>query len=184
MAFWVSPAVVEAGSCTDVHWETANVQAVFYDGQGVPGVGSERVCPCVPETHTLDVLLPDGNHDIRSLTVQVVGTCSTPTPDATGPPPPAPEEPVGGVTLGCRNQVTLSWGAVSDPSDVRGYHVELALGEAAAWQSAGTWGPLNVRQLNVPVSCGSSYRWRVRAEDGLGNLGAWSEWAGFVVGTE
>jgi len=184
VAFWVSPAVVEAGSCTDVHWETANVQAVFYDGQGVPGVGSERVCPCVPETHTLDVLLPDGNHDIHSLTVQVVGTCSTPTPDVTGPPPPAPEEPVGGVTLGCRNQVTLSWGAVGDPSGVSGYHVELALGEAAVWQSAGTWGPLSVRQLNVPVSCGSSYRWRVRAEDGLGNLGAWSEWAEFVIGTE
>lgn len=184
VAFWVSPAVVEAGSCADVRWETANVQAVFYDGQGVPGVGSERVCPCAPETHTLDVLLPDGSHDIRSLTVQVVGSCPTPTPDVTGPPPPAPEEPVGGVTLGCRSQVTLSWGAVSDPSDVSGYHVELALGEAGAWQSAGTWGPMGARQLSVPVSCGSSYGWRVRAEDGLGNLGAWSEWAGFVIGTE
>jgi hypothetical protein len=75
ISFWADPNPVQAGFCTTVHWETANVQAVFFDGRGVAGVDTHKTCPCNPENHTLDVLLRDDTHDIRTLTVNVTGSC-------------------------------------------------------------------------------------------------------------
>jgi len=38
-------------------------------------VDTHQTCPCSPEGHTLDVLLRDGTHDIRTLTINVTGSC-------------------------------------------------------------------------------------------------------------
>ena len=35
--------------------------------------------------------------------------------------------------------------------------------------------------LAASLSCGWDYRWRVQAEDGSGNVGAWSAWSVFRV---
>jgi hypothetical protein len=75
ISFWADPNPVPAGFCTTVHWETANVQAVFFDGRGVVGVDTHKTCPCNPENHTLDVLLRNDTHDIRTLTINVTGSC-------------------------------------------------------------------------------------------------------------
>nr|HID13623.1 sigma-70 family RNA polymerase sigma factor [Anaerolineae bacterium] len=60
IAFWADATTVQAGTCTTVRWETEHVQAVFFNGQGVPGLGFHQTCPCVTESHILDVLLRDG----------------------------------------------------------------------------------------------------------------------------
>ena len=105
---------------------------------------------------------------------------STPTATATTvdnqpPPIPSPQQPANGANLSCRSSVTLSWGAVSDPSGIAGYYVKLEREVSAGnWQSAGGWGPLSQPQVDVPIDCGIRYRWMVRAEDGAGNISNWS----------
>lgn len=65
---------------------------------------------------------------------------------------------------------TVSWGAV-DPSGVASYEVQAATdgGSFAAWTS----GPAT--SASWTGQAGHRYRFRVRATDTLGNLGAWAE---------
>jgi RNA polymerase sigma-70 factor (ECF subfamily) len=187
--FRADATTVTAGTCTTVHWKTANVQAVYFDGNGVAGSGSHQTCPCQDETHTLDVTLLDGSHDVRQITIHITGTCVTPTPDTQGPPAPTSLTPSEDTVLSCRTSATLSWNAASDPSGVSGYYVRLERRVSTAttkptWQSVDQWGPVSETQLVVPVSCGLGYRWSVRARDGAGNLGPWSAWEQFGIGID
>lgn len=183
--FTADANIVPAGTCTTLRWTTAHVQAVFFDGIGVPGEGSHQTCPCTTETHTLDVTLRDGSHDVREITIRVTGSCVSPTPDTQGPPAPTSLTPSDDVVLSCRSTATLSWNATKDPSGVAGYYVRLERQvNAKTWELVDTWGPLNGTKANVPVSCGLGYRWIVRARDGAGNLGPWSSWAPFGIGID
>ncbi len=183
--FTADATTVPAGTCTTVHWKTAHVQAVYFDGNGVPGEGSHQTCPCTDETHTLDVTLPDGSHDVREITISVTGSCVSPTPDTQEPLPPTSLTPSGDTLFKCQGSVTLSWNAVKDPSGVAGYYVQLERQvNAKTWDPVNSWGPLNKTQTTVPVSCGLGYRWAVRARDGAGNLGPWSSWATFGIGID
>jgi RNA polymerase sigma-70 factor (ECF subfamily) len=182
--FTADATTIPAGSCTTIRWQTAHVQAVFFDGQGVAGTGSHQTCPCEDETHTLDVILPDGSHDVRQITIRVTGSCISPTPDIQGPPAPTSLTPSGDTVFSCRTVVTLSWNAVKDPSGVTGYYVQLEKRVRETWEAVDTWGPINGTQTNVPVSCGLGYRWTVRARDGAGNPGPWSSWATFGIGVD
>jgi RNA polymerase sigma-70 factor (ECF subfamily) len=183
--FWADATTIPAGTCTTIRWKTEHVQAVFFDGDGVPGTGSYQTCPCEDETHTLDVTLLDDSHDVRQITIHVTGSCVSPTPDNQGPPAPTSLTPSDGVVLSCRGTATLSWNAVKDPSGVAGYYVQLERRVSrVAWEPVDTWGPINGTQTNVPVSCGLGYRWSVRAEDGAGNPGPWSAWATFGIGVD
>lgn len=184
IVFGANPSSIPAGACVTLYWETANVQAVFFDGQGVPGIGSHQACLCASRSYSLDVLLPDGSHDVRTVEIQVSGVCITPTPDTQGPPAPRPLAPIAGVVLSCRATVTLSWSAVSDPSGIAGYTVRLEERSGRTWTAVGEWGPLSATQADVPVACGLGYRWAVRAQDGAGNVGPWSIWAPFSVGID
>ncbi|MFL7792814.1 MAG: sigma-70 family RNA polymerase sigma factor, partial [Anaerolineae bacterium] len=182
--FWADATTLPAGTCTTIHWNTEHVQAVFFNGVGVPGTGSHQTCPCEDETHTLDVTLVDGSHEVRQIDIQVSGSCITPTPDIYGPSAPTSLSP-SDVVLTCRATVTLSWSAAKDPSGVAGYYVRLERQVSrGTWELAGTWGPLNGTQTSVPVSCGLGYRWAVCARDGAGNLGPWSSWATFGIGID
>lgn len=184
---WVDAATVPAGNCTTIHWETEHVQAVFFDGQGVAGTGARQACPCVDESHTLEVILPDGSRVVRQVTIQVTGTCVTPTPSPTpdqqGPPAPAPSSPTGGASLTClTTPTTLSWSPVSDPAGVAGYTVRLEQRlPDQPWEPVGQWKVTQGTELDVDTACGISYRWAVRAQDGLGNPGPWSAWAAFSI---
>jgi hypothetical protein len=161
------------------------VQTVYFDGNGVAGTGSHQTCPCTDETHVLDVILPDGSHDVREITIYVTGSCVSPTPDIQGPPAPTSLTPSDDTLFKCQGSVTLSWSAVKDPSGVAGYYVQLERKvNEKVWEPMNTWGLLNGTQTDVPVSCGLGYRWSVRARDGAGNLGPWSSWATFGIGID
>ncbi|HQE92330.1 MAG TPA: sigma-70 family RNA polymerase sigma factor [Anaerolineae bacterium] len=194
IAFWADTTTVQAGNCTTLHWETANIQAVFFNGVGTPGIGTHQTCPCASEMHTLDVLLRDGSHDIRTVAIQVNGTCVTPTftpsptftptPDTQGPVAPFPVAPIDNVTLSCRSTMTLTWNAASDLSGIAGYTVRLEEQQARVWKAVGEWGLIKETQFSVPVSCGRRYRWAVQAQDDAGNWSLWSTWAQFGVGID
>jgi RNA polymerase sigma-70 factor (ECF subfamily) len=185
ISFQADALVIPAGSCTTVRWQTSNVQAVHFNGNGVSGTGTHQTCPCKDEIHTLDVTLLDGSHDVRKIAIQVTGSCISPTPDVQSPPAPRVLSPIDDVVYSCRSLTTLSWNATYDPSGIAGYYVRLERRTGTnTWQSEGLWGPLNNTQINVPVDCGYGYRWAVRAEDNVGNMGFWSSWALFGIGID
>jgi len=193
ISFWVDNATLQAGSCTTVHWETANVKAVYFDGQGVVGTGTYQTCPCSSETHTLDVLLLNNEHDIRTVDIAVTGSCVTPspTPDTVPPPAPALQSPEDGWEGDCAiDQVDLTWRAVSDPSGVTAYKVGVEYDNAGYWVLYGTLGSTTTSAALQPVPPDTSFcprasyrhfRWRVRAIDGAGNQGNWSDWFYFSL---
>ncbi len=186
--FWSDAEVVNAGACTTVHWRVANIREVFFDGRGVTGQGAHETCPCREESHTLVVTLQDGSQTSRSLTIRVNGTCITPTPtdppsDTTPPQVPVPVVPADGSVVDCpaSGRQTLAWMPVNDPSGVV-YYVKLEQElKADQWSSVGGWGPVSNKQVEVDVGCGGIYRWRVRAQDGAGNVSAWSAFSAFSV---
>ncbi|MER3545975.1 MAG: hypothetical protein C4311_15630 [Chloroflexota bacterium] len=95
--FAADPLQIRAGEYTTVRWETANVRAVYLDGEGVPGVGTRRVQLYETHTFTLRVVTPSGE-ETRQVTVTVLPPDTptwTPTwtpipPTATWTPPPCP----------------------------------------------------------------------------------------------
>ncbi|HEY73562.1 MAG: hypothetical protein B6I35_09045 [Anaerolineaceae bacterium 4572_32.2] len=144
--FWADSTSLKAGDCTTIHWETANVQAVYFDGRGVAGTDTYQICPCSSETHTLDVLLPDGEHDIRALDIEVTGYCVTPTPTT---PPDAAGLTISGVAAsddvilwptGCApDEITIS-ASISGSADVSAVKLTYRVvdndgGREGEWQS-------------------------------------------------
>jgi hypothetical protein len=47
--------------------------------------------------------------------------------------------------------------------------------------SGSVFGGITDKQRSIPVECGWTYRWRVRAVDGVGNVGSWSAWSSFII---
>jgi hypothetical protein len=76
--FWADSNSIDAGQCTALRWDVRNVQAVFLDGEGVPGVSARDVCPQQTTTYTLVVTKMDGGQDSRQVTIDV----------RNAPPPP------------------------------------------------------------------------------------------------
>jgi len=106
-----------------------------------------------------------------------------PTPKDTTPPPvPSPAVPADGLELSCRTSQTLAWLPVTDLSGIAGYYVKLELKITQdQWQSAGEYGPITGKQVDVNVQCGGIYRWMVRAKDGAGNISDWSAPSHFSI---
>jgi len=110
--------------------------------------------------------------------------------DVTGPPAPELVEPEDGAVVPCPADptiVTLRWNRVEDPSGIVGYFVQL---EAVAAETLAVptptpayTGPVSGTALASSLDCGWDYRWRVRAEDGVENAGAWSGWREFRLAT-
>ena len=108
----------------------------------------------------------------------------TATPDIVGPPTPQLIAPSQGAEWSCPPGaaslwVQLQWANVSDPSGIQNYEVRLE-----AIEREPTVYPLQLSSgsfLNVFLPCGEVYRWWVRAVDGAGNVGAWSEERVFYV---
>lgn len=188
--FWADATTVQAGSCTTIHWQTENVQAVYFNGQGVVGVGSHQTCPCTSETHTLDVVLRDGSHDVRNLTINVSGSCVTPQPPQDKTPPPAPTplkpgstDPAHPQDLGSCSPVVLRWQPVTDQggSGLQGYTIVLQRNNNGQWQSIGPAHIIYEPNIDVTqwLGAGWDYRWNVSARDNAGNYSAPSAWRYF-----
>lgn len=85
--FWLDSAVVSAGSCTTLHWDVQNVNALFLDNMGVQGQESRQLCPMQTQSYTLRAVY-NGEEIIRQLTLEVIPSTATPTqsPSVTNPP--------------------------------------------------------------------------------------------------
>jgi hypothetical protein len=86
--FGAAPQYIDAGSCTTLVWNVQGVNAIYLDGQGVVGQGSQQVCPCSDTTYTLRVVHADNSETTHGVTVYVSGTCEQPTEevlDTSGP---------------------------------------------------------------------------------------------------
>jgi hypothetical protein len=108
--------------------------------------------------------------------------------DTTGPPPPNPLEPKQEAEIACADDPTnvlLRWDEPEDPSGIAGYFVQM---EVIIYETPSEptptpvdLGPIATTSVEIPVDCGWDYQWRVRAVDGAGNVGDWSEWFYFYL---
>ncbi len=85
--FWADHDTVARGQCTTLRWRVENAQAVYFQGQGVPGSGDQQVCPAQTTVYGLRVV-GDRGEERRELTVAVSGVAPTGTPAPTNTPPP------------------------------------------------------------------------------------------------
>ena len=182
--FWADPSTINAGGCTTINWFVKDVQAVFLGDNEQPFQGTYTDCLCADKSYTLTILHYDGQKEKRQVDVLVNGSCETPTlSDIVPPPPPKPSVPSNNIELSCRGSQNLAWLPVDDPSGIEGYYgqIERRASPQEKFSPYSQWGPVTSKQYNVSVECGWYYRWRVRAEDGEGNLGNWSPWLQFSI---
>jgi hypothetical protein len=182
--FWADPAEIDAGTCTNIRWHTANVRQVVFGGINQSLDGSYEACLCEGERYSLTVTHLDGSEERRSVDVAVSGDCITPEPvDGEGPPAPEPAVPANGLSIQCVGSQNLVWLPVDDPSGIGGYSVQVQRHSGGGnWQDApGGGSGIQGKQTSIGVECGWYYRWRVRATDGAGNVGGWSGWSEFSV---
>lgn len=115
----------------------------------------------------------------------VVAAPPTPTPEVDDDPPPAPSlsSPSNGAEPDCTSYIDLVWSAVSDPSGISGYKIEVQRHPGDNNWTAVAGSPFGETGTtkNIYVECGYTYRWRVRAIDGAGNQSDWSSWFTFNI---
>ena len=189
--FAADATTVSQSQCTTLRWSVqGRVQAVYlYGGEygGPPGAGvvdtdARPACPAVPSTtYTLRAIRGSEVQE-RSLTISVIvftpAATDTPAPDTTPPPAPSPISP-NGTFLDCGVSPTLVWNPVSDASGIDHYEWVLEYSTDSItygfFSSGSTAGASDVAPS---AGCGY-YRWRVRAVDGAGNPGSYSNDAYF-----
>lgn len=192
--FYAEPDTIPAGQCSILHWHVENVARVIFGGNEQNFDGQFQACLCETQYYPLTVIYLDGREVKHTIGVEVTGSCETPTvveitpsptiSDTTPPPAPLLLKPVDGVSLSCTASTTLLWEAVSDPSGINQYQVDIQRHSGDLnWQSlsGSPFGGLAATQYSVSVECGWAYRWRVRAVDWAGNFGSWSEWFNFTI---
>ena len=107
-----------------------------------------------------------------------------PPEDKTPPPAPDPAVPADGLSLACRAHQALVWVPVTDKSGIAQYQVEVNRSSNNKTWAKTAGSPLtgiDGKTVTISVECGWYYRWRVRAGDGKGNVGAWSSWSRFSI---
>jgi pSer/pThr/pTyr-binding forkhead associated (FHA) protein/uncharacterized protein YraI len=70
--FEVSPTTIQGGQCVEVSWSVANVREVYYQGEGVAGVGDRTECPQETTIYRLRVVRQDGTEQVEDRTVEVI----------------------------------------------------------------------------------------------------------------
>ncbi len=82
ISFTADAYTILRGQCTILRWDVENVKAVYLDGRGVPGHGTQQICPQTSTTYTLRVVTPSGDV-YRTVTVTI---SEPPTSTSTTPP--------------------------------------------------------------------------------------------------
>jgi len=182
--FWADPPQIQAGACTLIQWHVENVQKIVFGGIEQAFDGSYKGCLCSDQRYTLTVTRQDGSEEKVRVDITVTGSCVTPTPvDSTPPPAPTLVVPADGLNIACKSSQTLAWLPVDDPSGILKYEVVVKRHSGDNnWQTAPDGQQvLTDKTTSISVECGWYYRWRVRAVDGAGNVGSWSGWSQFTI---
>jgi len=179
VSFEVTDSQITAGECVRFSWRVeGGPTAIYFDGEGVTSPDSREKCPTATRDFQLRAEGP-GGVDTESLTVVVIQPSPTPK-DTQGPAAPSLISPTDGAEPDC-GSVTLRWNTATDPSGIEGYYVKVE--KVTGSFKSGAWTTTDT-QYTIPVAwleCGQGYQWAVRAEDGEGNLGPWSNWRTFTV---
>lgn len=181
--FWADPETIDAGDCTDIHWQVEDAKKVVIGGEEQPLEGVLQACLCKGETYTLTVTDLDGKEEQYRINIDVVGTCE----DNQAPPAPVLSSPGNGSSLSCTYLQNLAWSAVSDASGISQYQlsVQRHYGDFNWVDVPGSvFSDISSNSKTITVDCGCYFRWRVLAVDGEGNIGPWSGWWQFTVNLE
>ncbi len=162
--------------------------------------GSYYECMCESQTYPMTVTYFDGTEETFRVTINVTGVCAdaptptftptptptmaTPPPDTNGPAEPTVLKPVNGYEFSCIPSLMLRWTAPSDPSGISEYRIQAERQPGDNnWQSipGSVFTGISVLEKELTVECGFMYRFRVRAVDGVGNLGDFSDWFYFTI---
>ncbi len=177
-----SPPMVTAFQDANCRFGPGNVYDVvgaLLNGNSAPIVGRnvETTWWMVTTNQGATCWVWDGTVSISGDTSQVPVIAPPPTPTftpiITPISQPAPLSPSGELT--CRSSVFLEWIPVSHPNGINHYE----------WQVTGPGGNQNGNTSSVKVEffvhCASSYSWQVRAVDGKGNTGPYSNAVSFQI---
>jgi hypothetical protein len=178
--FWADPETIDAGDCTDIHWDAENVQALILGGEEQPLEGQIQACLCQGETYTLTVIHLDDSEEEIQVHIAVEGSCE----DVDPPPVPAQTSPSNGDSQSCSvSSVDLIWNPVSDESGISEYQVQVQRHPGTfVWTDVpgSVFTGITTTSKNITVDC-YIYRWRVLAVDGASNVGPWSSWWQFEL---
>jgi len=161
--FYADKYSLSSGECTTLHWKVESVQAVYLNGTGVTGQGSQEICPKKTTTYSLRVIHQDGHETVNTVFIEV-----TPSPS----PTPLPEFPTSkGVSLQksyCQDVALLGgeWNYNWGPEPVQGCEAGFVpmiggrfsptqLGRAILWATRSGWllgfnEPDHAEQANIP----------------------------------
>jgi type II secretory pathway pseudopilin PulG len=126
----------------------------------------------------------DASSDTSCLGEILSPPTPTPTPDDTTPPSaPIIRFPVDENYFNCGESVILTWEAVQDPSGISYYEWIVEMYDNSSYNfSFFSSGQTDDTKVGVDLKCYLNFLWYVRAVDGRGNIGPYSELGYFTVG--
>jgi hypothetical protein len=99
------------------------------------------------------------------------------------PKAPVLVSPINKENVQC-SKVTLLWRPASDPSGIKSYRIELEKLVGRSYVPEKDWNKKDETSVKFDPECNTGYRWRVRATDGAGNQGDWTNFEQFSVGDQ
>jgi hypothetical protein len=156
-----------AGQCTTLRWDVDNVREVYIEGIGVPGHGSQDICPGESTTYTMRVVLLTGGEETRTVSVAVTQPADTQPPSinrATASPS------VIWNSSGCGPTQATFTALVTDDRGVAAVALWYRLGKGD-WQTAPmSLTATNTYQINLDAPRqGGILEWFIQAQDTAGN---------------
>lgn len=91
--------VINYGGCTFIRWQTEFIDSIYFNEEGVVGVGERQVCPMADTTYVIRVRLRDGTDALYPIAIRVQQAAPSATythtwtpvpPTATNTPPTLP----------------------------------------------------------------------------------------------
>jgi hypothetical protein len=177
--YWADPPEIEAGACSTLHWLVDNAQQVLLGSTEMASHDDFEVCLCQTTRYRLTVTDLDGIDQEYAVLIQVNGVC-----DETPPPAPLLYKPLDEEELGPFADTILRWDDVTDESGIDEYQIQVERHSGDhVWHTApgSPYTGVTLTEQLLTIDAGYTYRWRVRAVDGAGNIGPWSGWFTFSV---
>jgi dipeptidyl aminopeptidase/acylaminoacyl peptidase len=71
ISFWTDKGEIKSGKCATIGWDLEGISQVYYEGAGVTGHETRKVCPTATTDYHLHIVLPDGSTTDRTVTIKV-----------------------------------------------------------------------------------------------------------------